>query len=119
DSGLAFVRDPESLRAAMSIQASYLPQGEHREPMMYVPESSRRARGVDIWAALKSLGRSGLSEMIEGCCRHAQRFAAGLSAAGFEILNEIVLNQVPVSFGSPEKTQSVIAAVQEEGTCWC
>ena len=119
DSGLAFVRDPKNLRGAMSLQAAYLPQGEHREPMMYVPELSRRARGVDIWAALKSLGRRGLSEMIERCCHYARRFADGLSKAGFEILNEVVLNQVLVSFGSPEKTQRVIAAVQEEGTCWC
>jgi glutamate/tyrosine decarboxylase-like PLP-dependent enzyme len=119
DSGLAFVRDPQNLRGAMSLQAAYLPQGAHREPMMYVPELSRRARGVDIWAALKSLGRSGLAEMIERCCGCARRFANGLSKAGFEILNEIVLNQVLVSFGSPEKTQRVIAAVQQEGTCWC
>jgi glutamate/tyrosine decarboxylase-like PLP-dependent enzyme len=119
DSGLAFVRNPEDLRGAMSLQAAYLPQGARREPMMYVPELSRRARGVDIWAALKSLGRSGLGEMIEGCCRHARRFADGLSAGGYPILNDVVLNQVLVSFGSPEKTQRVVAAVQQEGTCWC
>lgn len=119
DSGLAFVRDPASLRGAMSLQAPYLPQGAHREPLMYVPELSRRARGVDIWAAMKSLGRSGLAEMIDRCCRCAARFADALSAAGFEILNEVVLNQVLVSFGSPEDTRTVIAAVQRDGTCWC
>ncbi|MGH9720931.1 MAG: pyridoxal phosphate-dependent decarboxylase family protein [Bryobacteraceae bacterium] len=119
DSGLAFVRDPESLRAAMSITAAYLPQGEHREPSQYVPELSRRARGIEIWAALKSLGRSGLSELIERDCRCAQRFAIGLAGAGFEILNEVLLNQVLVSFGTAEATQQVIAAVQEDGTCWC
>jgi glutamate/tyrosine decarboxylase-like PLP-dependent enzyme len=119
DSGLAFVRQPESLRAAMGISAAYLPQGEHREPSQYVPELSRRARGVDIWAALKSLGRSGLAEMIDRGCRHAKRFADGLSGAGFEILNEVVLNQVLVSFGTPEATRRVIARIQEDGTCWC
>jgi glutamate/tyrosine decarboxylase-like PLP-dependent enzyme len=119
DSGLAFVRDPKDLRGAMSLQAAYLPQGEHREPMMYVPELSRRARGVDIWAALKSLGRSGLAEMIERCCRCAARFAEGLSKGGFEILNDVVLNQVLVSFGTAEETRRVIAAIQDEGTCWC
>ena len=80
DSGLAFVRDPEHLRGAMSMTAAYLPQGAHREPMLYVPELSRRARGVDIWAALKSLGRSGLAELIDRNCRCAARFADGLAA---------------------------------------
>jgi len=119
DSGLAFVRDAEKLRATMGMTAAYLPQGAHREPSQYVPELSRRARGVDIWAALKSLGRSGLAELIERCCRLAQRFADGLAAAGFEILNDVVLNQVLVSFGSPETNARVVAAVQEDGTCWC
>lgn len=118
DSGLAFVRDPAPLRAAMSLSAAYLPQGDHREPSQYVPELSRRARGVDIWAALKSLGRSGLAELIERNCRGARRFAQGLAAAGCEILNDVVLNQVLVSFGSPERTAQAIAAVQQDGTCW-
>jgi glutamate/tyrosine decarboxylase-like PLP-dependent enzyme len=119
DSGLAFVRDPEHLRAAMSLTAAYLPQGEHREPSQYVPELSRRARGVEIWAALKSLGRAGLAELIERCCRSAARFAGGLSEAGFPVLNDVVLNQVLVSFGAPETTARVIAAIQQDGTCWC
>lgn len=119
DSGLAFVRDPEILRKSMSLTAAYLPQGEHREPSQYVPELSRRARGIEIWAALKSLGRSGLCELIEQNCRCAKRFADGLSAAGFEILNDVELNQVLVSFGTPERTQQVIAALQDDGACWC
>ncbi len=119
DSGLAFVRDAEDLRGAMGLTAAYLQQGEHREPSQYVPELSRRARGVEIWAALKSLGRSGLAEMIERDCRCAKRFAEGLAAAGFEILNDVVLNQVLVSFGTAEETQRVIRGIQEDGTCWC
>jgi glutamate/tyrosine decarboxylase-like PLP-dependent enzyme len=119
DSGLAFVREADHLRAAMGLTAAYLPQGGHREPSQYVPELSRRARGVDIWAALKSLGRSGLSELIDRNCRCATRFAGGLAAAGFEILNDVVLNQVLVSFGTPEATRRVIAGIQEEGACWC
>jgi len=119
DSGLAFVRDPEMLRAAMSLTAAHLPQGDHREPSQYVPELSRRARGVEIWAALKSLGRSGLAEMIERNCRCARRFADGLRDAGFQILNDVVLNQVLVGFGAPDVTGRVIAGVQEDGTCWC
>ncbi|MCH8201082.1 MAG: aspartate aminotransferase family protein, partial [Chloroflexi bacterium] len=82
-------------------------------------ELSRRARSVELWAALKALGRSGVAEMIERCCRHASRFAEGLSEAGYEVLNEVVLNQVLVSFGDAETTNRTIAAIQEEGTCWC
>ncbi len=119
DSGLAFVRDARQLRGAMSMTAAYLPQGGHREPMLYVPELSRRARGVDTWAALKSLGRGGLGELIDRNCRCARRFADGLAGAGFEILNDVVLNQVLVSFGAGEATGRVIAGIQEEGTCWC
>ena len=73
---------PDHLRGAMSLTAAYLPQGGHREPLMYVPELSRRARGVDIWAALKSLGRSGLAELIDRNCRCAKRFADGLGGRG-------------------------------------
>jgi glutamate/tyrosine decarboxylase-like PLP-dependent enzyme len=119
DSGLAFVRDRESLRAAMAITAEYLPtETEHRNPSDYVPELSRRARGVEIWAALKFLGRSGIGELIERTCRHARRFGEALSAAGFEILNDVVLNQTLVSFGNAETTLRVIADIQREGTCW-
>jgi aromatic-L-amino-acid decarboxylase len=72
-----------------------------------------------LWAALKSLGRSGLCALIEGTCTHAQRFAQGLQDAGFEVLNDVVINQVLVSFGRPDVTREVIRRVQEEGTCWC
>jgi len=119
DSGLALVRDPGTLRRAMSISAAYLLEGSLREPSHYTPELSRRARGIEIWMALKTLGRSGVAEMIERCCRHARRFAEGLAAAGHEILNDVVLNQVLVSFGSPERTREVIARLQADGTCWC
>lgn len=119
DSGVAFVRDAENLRGAMNLSAAYLPTGSHREPSQYTPELSRRARGVEIWAALKSLGRSGLAEMIGRDCRCARRFAEGLTAAGYEVLNEVVLNQVLVSFGAPEITKRVIEGIQAEGTCWC
>ncbi len=120
DCGLAFVRNAEALRAAMAITAEYLPtEGPERNPSDYTPELSRRARGVEVWAALRSLGRKGLADLIERTCRHAQRFAEGLSAAGFQILNEVVLNQVLVSFGEAEKTNRVIADIQADGTCWC
>jgi glutamate/tyrosine decarboxylase-like PLP-dependent enzyme len=120
DSGVAVVRDPEHLRRAMSSgSAAYLAQGAGREPWQYTPDSSRRARGVELWAAMRSLGRSGLQEMIERNSRQAKFFAERLSEAGFSILNEVVLNQVLVSFGSPEQTRRVIAEIQSDGTCWC
>jgi glutamate/tyrosine decarboxylase-like PLP-dependent enzyme len=88
DSGLAFVRDCDALRAAMAVTAEYLPTaGEERNPSDYTPELSRRARGVEVWAALRTLGRSGLQDLIERTCRHARRFAEGLSTAGYTVLN--------------------------------
>ena len=119
DCGIALVRDPDALRAAMSIQASYLALGEHREPSDYNPELSRRARGVELWAGLRSLGRSGMAEIVERTSSHARRFAEGLRTAGFAVLNDVVINQVLVDFGSPEKTLRTIARIQAEGTCWC
>lgn len=119
DSGLAFCREPAALRAAMSITAAYLVDQDLREPHQYAPEMSRRARGAEIWAALLSLGRSGLAELVERCCRHAAHFARRLSAAGYSVLNQVELNQVLVAFGDAETTRRVIAAVQEDGTCWC
>ena len=119
DCGIALVRDGQALAAAMAIQAAYIPTAEkERNPFDYTPEFSRRARGVEVWAALRSLGRRGLAAMIERDCTAAQRFAERLAAAGCEILNDVVLNQVLVSFGEPEKTHRVIAAVQADGTCW-
>lgn len=119
DAGLALYRDPDMARNALSITAAYLPKGEARQPCDYTPESSRRARGVEVWAALASMGRTGLAQLVERNCRYATRFANGLRDAGFEILNDVVLNQVLVSFGDATRTEEVIAAVQKEGTCWC
>jgi glutamate/tyrosine decarboxylase-like PLP-dependent enzyme len=119
DSGIALVRDEGALRAAMGMTAAYLPEGRLRDPAEYTPELSRRARGVEAWAALRALGRSGLAELVERNCRQARRFAEGLASAGHRILNEVVLNQVIVSFGDPDRTRRVIAAIQRDGTCWC
>jgi glutamate/tyrosine decarboxylase-like PLP-dependent enzyme len=119
DSAVAVVRKPEHLKTAMAMSAAYLTPGGGREPWHFAPEASRRARGVELWAAMRSLGRSGLSELIERNCLQATMFADRLRAAGFTILNDVVLNQVLVSFGSAEETRRVIAAVQSDGTCWC
>ena len=119
DSGMAFVREAEHLRTAMTLSAAYLQASEKREPCQYTPEASRRARGIELWAALRSLGRRGLSDLIERNCQFAKIFRERFCASGFEVLNDVVLNQVLVSFGSAEQTARVISAVQEEGTCWC
>jgi glutamate/tyrosine decarboxylase-like PLP-dependent enzyme len=120
DCGLVFCRRAADLRAALThTSAAYLVEAEQREPMEYTPEMSRRPRGVEVWAALRSLGRSGLADLVEQCCQHARRFAEGLAAAGYAVLNQVELNQVLVSFGADEQTQRVIQAVQQDGTCWC
>jgi glutamate/tyrosine decarboxylase-like PLP-dependent enzyme len=119
DSGLAFVREPQHLRSAMTVSAAYLQASESREPYQYTPEASRRARAIEVWAALRSLGRRGLADMIERNCRLASRFAGQLRTAGYSILNDVVLNQVLVSFGDAAATKRVISELQNEGTCWC
>ncbi|MGH2467700.1 MAG: pyridoxal phosphate-dependent decarboxylase family protein, partial [Candidatus Limnocylindrales bacterium] len=122
DSGLVFVRDPAAHLAAMSISAAYLvpAPGTERDPFEYVPEMSRRARGFPIYAALRSLGRSGLAELVERSCALARRMAEALAAGpGVAILNDVVLDQVLVRFADDDAvTRAVIAAVQEEGTSW-
>ena len=119
DSGLVFVRDADALRAAMSVGGAYLAQDEDRIPYQYTPDFSRRARGIEVWAALSQLGRAGLADLVERTCRYAARFGEGLRGAGYRVLNDVMLNQVLVSFGSAERTRAVIARIQEDGTCWC
>jgi glutamate/tyrosine decarboxylase-like PLP-dependent enzyme len=120
DSGVAFVRDPADLAAAMAIAADYLIlDTDYRNPSDYTPELSRRGRGIDVWAALRTLGRSGVARMIDGFCQHAKRFAEGFAGAGFEVLNDVVFNQVVVSFRDDAKTREIIDAIQKDGTCWC
>jgi glutamate/tyrosine decarboxylase-like PLP-dependent enzyme len=130
DSGIVICRDATAHHAAMTLGAAYYVEtaGGERDPYNWVPESSRRARAFAIYAALRSLGRTGLAGMIEGCCALARRMADRLGVApGVEILNDVVLNQVLVRFSPPrgddaaatdDFTRKVIAAVQADGTCW-
>jgi glutamate/tyrosine decarboxylase-like PLP-dependent enzyme len=119
DSGIVFVRDEKHLASSMSASAAYLIKGKKREPQYYVPELSRRARGIEVWAALRSLGKNGLRDLINRNCECARLFAERLKQNGIEILNDVVLNQVLVSFGDAARTNRVIKRVQEDGTCWC
>lgn len=127
DSGIAFCAHPEAQQAAMSVRAGYLVHADAdgpRDQLDWNPEFSRRARGFSVYAAIRSLGRSGIAELIERCCAHARRFADELAAAPHvEVLNDLVLNQVLVRFLDPagdhdQRTRSVIEAVQNDGTCW-
>ncbi|MHC4945782.1 MAG: pyridoxal phosphate-dependent decarboxylase family protein [Planctomycetota bacterium] len=119
DCGVAVVRHREALKKALALRAAYLIKDEEGDPMDFTPEASQRARAVDVWAAICSLGRSGMAGLIERTCGYATRFAEGLRRAGYEILNEVQINQVLVSFGEPDLTRRIVRAIQEDGTCWC
>lgn len=119
DCGIALVRDADALRAAMRADAAYLPAGQTRDPMLFTPQSSQRARGAEVWAVLASLGRQGVADMVERHVTLARRLAARLASGGAEVLNDVQLNQVVASFGDDDQTSSVISAIQQDGTCWC
>jgi len=119
DCGIALVADPRALRSAMEAAAAYLPEDAILEPMHVTPQSSQRARGAEVWAVLAALGRDGVAALIERTCALARRFADGMRGAGYAVANDVVLNQVVVDFGDQARTSAVIAAIQEEGTCWC
>lgn len=120
DSGFAFCAHPESHRAATALSASYLSAADSaRDPMDWVFEASRRARGFPTYAALRSLGRSGVADLVDRCCILARRFAERVAADDrAEVLNDVVLNQVLVRFGDDARTRAVVEGVQREGTCW-
>jgi glutamate/tyrosine decarboxylase-like PLP-dependent enzyme len=119
DSGFAFCSRPEVHVAAMAYTASYLVgSGTGPGRADYTAESSRRARGFAVWAALRELGRDGVADLVARCCRLARRFADRLSTAGVEVANDVVLNQVLVGFGDDARTDRVIEGVQRDGTCW-
>ena len=119
DSGLVICKDPKALQTALSVSAAYLPDSVEPDPYFNTPEMSRRARGIDAWAAIYSLGQIGVTGLIERCCTYAEQFATHLKKAGFQILNEVTLNQVLVSFGDAALTNRIIKKIQDDGTCWC
>src|SRR4030095_7015938 len=119
DSGAVICKDAQVLHNALSVSAAYLPDSVEPEPYFNTPEMSRKARAIDTWAAIYSLGRKGVINLIERCCSFAELFASKLEQAGFKILNKVTLNQVLVSFGDPHLTNRIIKKVQDDGTCWC
>ena len=119
DCGIALVRRSGDLRRSFASAAGYLPPGDGFEATNHTPQSSQRARQVEVWAVLRTLGRRGVTELIIRTCRHARAIAASLSQAGLEVVNDVVLNQVLVRAPTDSQTRALIAAVQQDGTCWC
>ena len=119
DCGIAFTAHPESHSGAFSARAPYLiAKGDTREQIDWNPEHSRRARAFPVYAAIRSLGRTGIADLVDRCCRHARRFAAGLEELGAEVLNDVELNQVLFRFATDEETNDVLRGVQESGEAW-
>jgi len=119
DTGLAIVRDAAALRASMGMHGAYLIHDERGEPFDKVPEISRRGRAFPVWAVLRSLGRSGVVELVDRLCRHASAFAAGLDEIeGASVLNDVVFTQVCATFGTDQRTQEVVRRMLEDGTAW-
>ena len=118
DCGVAICRNPHAVHHVMTTQAPYITSGVQLAPKDMVPEFSRRARGVEVWAAIQEMGKSGISDLIEKCCVHAQTLAAGLRGLGFDVLNDVVLNQVVASIGTEETVHKIAKLVQAEGVCW-
>jgi glutamate/tyrosine decarboxylase-like PLP-dependent enzyme len=119
DCGIALVRRPSDLRRSFASVAGYLPPGAAFEAMHHTPQSSQRARQVEVWAVLRTLGRRGVADLIAATCDHAQAMAARLRQAGLEVLNDVVLNQVLVRAATDDLTLAMIESVQRDGTCWC
>jgi glutamate/tyrosine decarboxylase-like PLP-dependent enzyme len=119
DCGIVLCRHPEATVAAMQNTGAYIVYGEKRDGMLYTPEMSRRGRGTELWATLKTLGRSGTAELVEGLCERARQASALLKKAGFRVLNEVVFNQVLVACAGKEQTLATLGRLQDSGECWC
>ncbi|QES58509.1 aspartate aminotransferase family protein [Streptomyces venezuelae] len=119
DCGLAIVRDSSALRSAMGQRGDYLIQHEHGDPVDKVPELSRRGRAFTVWAALRSLGRQGVADLVDRLCRHARAFATGIDAIdGATVLNDVVFTQVCAGFGGDDRTDRVLARILDDGEAW-
>lgn len=119
DNGIVLCRDRDALTSALHMTGSYIVYSPQRDGMLYTPEMSRRARIVELWATLKSMGRSGVSELVEDLHQKAVYFAEGLAEQGFRILNEVCFNQVLVAADTPELTAATLKGVQDSGELWC
>jgi glutamate/tyrosine decarboxylase-like PLP-dependent enzyme len=119
DCGIVLCKDPEALTSALHQQGSYIQLSEQRDGLLYTPEMSKRARAIELWAAMKYLGRAGIAELVEQLHSHARFFADLLSDNGFTVLNEVVFNQVILSCETEQLTQQTLFLIQQSGECWC
>ena len=119
DCGIVLCRDRAALVRAMQASGSYIQYSQARDGMLYTPEMSRRARGVELWATLKFLGRSGVGALVDSLCENAKYFADRLAERGFRVLNEVVFNQILVACATPEETSATLKNIQKSGVCWC
>jgi glutamate/tyrosine decarboxylase-like PLP-dependent enzyme len=119
DCGIVLCKDAEALTSALHQQGSYIQLSEQRDGLLYTPEMSKRARAIELWAAMKYLGRAGIAELVEQLYDHAQLFADLLTDNGFTVLNEVVFNQVIISCETEQLTKRTLALVQQSGECWC
>lgn len=118
ESAIYFCRDAQAVDDVFGISATYLVRDENRQGNNFTPELSRRARGVEFWAALKFLGKEGIAEIVDQSCTHAEHFAEGLKNIGLSVLNDVVLNQIVFSAGSEDMTRLVLKEIQNTGTLW-
>jgi glutamate/tyrosine decarboxylase-like PLP-dependent enzyme len=119
DCGIILCKDRDSLAASMQATGAYIHYSRNRDSMLYTPDMSRRARAVELWAALRFMGRSGVAELVDGLCERATQFAELLASRGFQILNDVVFNQVLAACDTPAETEATLAGVQASGECWC
>ncbi|MFT4747808.1 MAG: glutamate/tyrosine decarboxylase-like PLP-dependent enzyme [Congregibacter sp.] len=119
DCGIVLCKDTEALTSALHQQGSYIQLSEQRDGLLYTPEMSKRARAIELWAAMKYLGRNGIAELVEQLHNHARFFARLLTDNSFTILNEVVFNQVIISCETEQLTQKTLSFVQQSGECWC
>ncbi len=119
DSGIVMCADPEALVTALQASADYIIYTDQREPILYGPEMSKRSRALELWAVMKYLGKQGIDEMVTSLHLHAKRMSEGLTKAGFELINDVVFNQVLIKCSSPDLTKSVLASVQQSRIAWC
>jgi glutamate/tyrosine decarboxylase-like PLP-dependent enzyme len=119
DSAVAIVRRREDLARTFQVGAAYVPESSRLEPVHRGPDMSQRARAIETWAVLKSLGRSGVSELVDRTCAHAGRLAATLERGGIQVHNDVVLNQVLIGLDSDEQTEALLGMIQSDGRIWC
>ena len=118
DNGILLCDDKDALIHALQASGSYIVKSENRDGMQYTPEMSRRARVIELWAALKYLGKSGIDELVLGLHERAVQFGEELRNNGFDVLNDIVFNQVLVACETEEITNKTIEYIQRSGECW-